>query len=49
MIDTIGGTIVYISNQRKAVEFYTQKLGVKSDMQFGNNVRWMRSLIVLWN
>jgi uncharacterized glyoxalase superfamily protein PhnB len=51
MIDTIGGTIVYISNQRKAVEFYTQKLGfeVKSDMQFGNNVRWMRSLIVLQN
>ena len=44
MIDTIGGTIVYISNQRKAVEFYTQKLGfeVKFDMQFGNNVRWMR-------
>lgn len=51
MIDTIGGTIVYTSNQRKAVEFYTQKLGfeVKSDMQFGNNVRWMRSMIVLRN
>ncbi|MDQ4017690.1 MAG: hypothetical protein M3129_04025 [Thermoproteota archaeon] len=52
MIDTIGETIVYVSNQRKAaVEFYTQKLGfeVKSDMRFGNNVRWMRSLIVLQN
>ena len=27
----------------QAVEFYTQKLGfeVKSDMQFGNNLRWI--------
>src|ERR671921_331129 len=43
MIKTIGGTIVYVSNQNKAVEFYTQKLGfeVKSDMQFGNNLRWI--------
>jgi lactoylglutathione lyase len=43
MIDTIGGTIVYVSNQNKAVEFYTQKLGceVKSDMKFGNNLRWI--------
>ena len=43
MIDTIGRTIVYVSNQNKAVEFYTQKLGfeVKSDMQFGNNLRWI--------
>ena len=34
MIKTIGGTIVYVSNQNKAVESYTQKLGfeVKSDM-----------------
>ena len=43
MIDTIGRTIVYVSNQNKAVEFYTQKLGfeVKSDMKFGNNLRWI--------
>ena len=27
MIDTIGGTVVIVSDQHKAVEFYTQKLG----------------------
>jgi catechol 2,3-dioxygenase-like lactoylglutathione lyase family enzyme len=34
MINTIGGTFIYVSNQNRAVEFYTQKLGfeVKSDM-----------------
>jgi lactoylglutathione lyase len=43
MIRTIGGTIIYVSNQSKAVEFYTQKLGfeVKSDMQFGDNMKWI--------
>ena len=43
MIKIIGGTIVYVSNQNKAVEFYTQKLGfeVKSDMQFGDNIKWI--------
>lgn len=43
MIKTIGGTIVYVSNQSRAVEFYTQKLGfeVKSNMQFGDNIKWI--------
>jgi lactoylglutathione lyase len=43
MINTIGGTIIYVSNQDRAVEFYTQKLGfeVKSDMQFGTNIKWI--------
>jgi lactoylglutathione lyase len=43
MIKTIGGTIIYVSNQSRAVEFYTQKLGfeVKSNMQFGDNIKWI--------
>jgi lactoylglutathione lyase len=43
MIKTIGGTIIYVSNQNKAVEFYTQKLGfeVKSDMRFRDNIKWI--------
>jgi lactoylglutathione lyase len=43
MIKTIGGTIIYISNQSRAVEFYTQKLGfeVKSNLQFGDNIKWI--------
>jgi lactoylglutathione lyase len=37
------GNYVYVSNQSKAVEFYTQKLefDIKSDIQFGNNLRWI--------
>lgn len=43
MIKTIGGTIIYVSNQRRAIEFYTQKLGfeVKSNMQFGEYIKWI--------
>jgi lactoylglutathione lyase len=44
MIDTVGGTIVYVSDQSKALKFYTQKLefDVKSDMSYGNNeLRWI--------
>jgi lactoylglutathione lyase len=43
MIKTIGGTIIYVSNQSRAVEFYTQKLGfeVKSNMQFGEYLKWI--------
>jgi|SRR5919197_6303981 lactoylglutathione lyase len=43
MIKTIGGTIIYVSNQSRAIEFYTQKLGfeVKSNMQFGDNIKWI--------
>src|SRR5919108_499819 len=35
--------IFYFSNQSRAVEFYTQKLGfeVKSNMQFGDNIKWI--------
>jgi lactoylglutathione lyase len=38
MTKTIGGTIIYVPNQSRAVESYTQKLGfeVKSSMQFGD-------------
>jgi lactoylglutathione lyase len=47
MIDTIGGTVVIVSDQQKAVEFYTQKLGfeLKTDMFFGSSnssgIRWV--------
>ena len=50
MIDTIGGTVVIVSDQQKAVEFYTQKLGfeLKTDMFFDNSnssnsgaIRWI--------
>ena len=48
MIDTIGGTVVIVSDQHKAVEFYTQKLGfeLKTDMFFGSSsssgIRWVK-------
>ena len=37
MTDTIGGAVVIVSDQQKAIEFYTQKLGfeLKSDIPFG--------------
>ena len=47
MIDTIGGTVVIVSDQQKAIEFYTQKLGfeLKTDMFFGSSnssgIRWV--------
>ena len=50
MIDTMGGTVVIVSDQQKAVEFYTQKLGfeLKTDMFFGSSnsnnssgIRWV--------
>lgn len=48
MINTIGGTVVIVSDQHKAVEFYTQKLGfeLKTDMFFGSSssssgIRWV--------
>jgi lactoylglutathione lyase len=47
MINTIGGTVVIVSDQQKAVEFYTQKLGfeLKTDMFFGSSnssgIRWV--------
>ena len=49
MIDTIGGIVDIVSDQHKAVEFYTQKLGfeLKTDMFFGSSssnsssIRWV--------
>ena len=49
MIDTIGGAVVIVSDQQKAIEFYTQKLGfeLKSDIPFGvdksstESLRWV--------
>jgi lactoylglutathione lyase len=43
MIDRIGGRVIIVSDQRKAVEFYTQKLGfeLKTDTNIGNNLRWV--------
>jgi uncharacterized glyoxalase superfamily protein PhnB len=47
MIDSIGGMVVIVSDQQKAIEFYTQKLGfeLKSDIPFGNSsaegLRWV--------
>ena len=39
MIDSIGGMVVIVSDQQKAIEFYTQKLGfeLKSDIPFGSS------------
>jgi lactoylglutathione lyase len=39
MIDSIGGMVVIVSDQQKAIEFYTQKLGfeLKSDIPFGRS------------
>lgn len=49
MIDSIGGMVVIVSDQQKAIEFYTQKLGfeLKSDIPFGGGsssaegLRWV--------
>ena len=37
MIDTIGGKVVMVSNQKTALDFYVNKLGFEKrvDMQFG--------------
>jgi lactoylglutathione lyase len=42
MIDSIGGIVIFVSNQAKAVEFYTQKLGfdVKGEYPY-NNTKWI--------
>ena len=47
MIDSIGGMVVIVSDQQKAIEFYTQKLGfeLKSDIPIGGgsteSLRWV--------
>jgi lactoylglutathione lyase len=42
MIDTIGGIVVIVSDQQKAMEFYSQKLGfeIKTDRSFVG-IRWI--------
>jgi lactoylglutathione lyase len=42
MIDRIGGIVVIVSDQQKAMEFYNQKLGfeIKTDMSFVG-IRWI--------
>ena len=47
MIDSIGGMVVIVSDQQKAIEFYTQKMGfeLRSDVPFGGSstedIRWV--------
>ena len=49
MIDSIGGMVVIVSDQQKAIEFYTQKLGfeLRSDTPFGSgtieDILWVLS------
>jgi len=42
MINTIGGKVVMVSNQQKALEFYTKKLGfdLRVDMPIGQ-IHWI--------
>lgn len=42
MIDTIGGKVVMVSNQKAALDFYINKLGLqkKVDIEFGP-MRWI--------
>ena len=42
MIDGIGGIVIFVSNQKSAVDFYTQKLGfdVKGEYPY-KNTKWI--------
>ena len=42
MIDSIGGIVIFVSNQAKAMEFYTQKLGfdIKGEYPY-KNTKWI--------
>jgi uncharacterized glyoxalase superfamily protein PhnB len=42
MIDDIGGIVIFVSNQAKAIEFYTQKLGfdVKGEYPY-KKTKWV--------
>jgi lactoylglutathione lyase len=42
MIDSIGGIVIFVSNQAKAIEFYTQKLGfnIKGEYPY-KNTKWV--------
>jgi lactoylglutathione lyase len=43
MIDSIGGVVIFVSNQARAIEFYTQKLGfdIKGEYPY-NNTKWVQ-------
>jgi lactoylglutathione lyase len=43
MLTSIGTITVYVTDQEKALEFYTQKLGFekRADMPMGPNQRWI--------
>ena len=41
MIDEIEGTMVMVSNQQKALEFYTQKLGFEKKVDVETKYRWI--------
>ena len=42
MIDSIGGIVVFVSDQSKAIEFYTKKLGfeIKGEYPY-KNTKWI--------
>ena len=42
MIDSIGGIVIFVSNQANAIEFYTQKLGfdIKGEYPY-KNTKWV--------
>jgi lactoylglutathione lyase len=42
MIDSIGGIVIFVSNQARAIEFYTQKLGfdIKGEYHY-KNTKWI--------
>jgi lactoylglutathione lyase len=42
MIDSIGGIVIFVSNQAKTIEFYTQKLGfnIKGEYPY-KNTKWV--------
>ena len=42
MIDGIGGIVIFVSNQAKAIDFYTQKLGfdIKGEYPY-KNTKWI--------
>jgi lactoylglutathione lyase len=42
MIDSIGGVVIFVSNQARAIEFYTQKLGfdIKGEYPY-KNTKWV--------
>jgi lactoylglutathione lyase len=43
MIDSIGGVVIFVSNQARAIEFYTQKLGfdIKGEYPY-KNTKWVQ-------